>query len=194
MTPSKIDWSAARLDYERGGTSQAEIARRHGVSRRAVQKRIEREGWTQELRRAIARETQQRLLGITATDDPAKREKLLDQEAAKRAELIKRHRLEWDFLRTYTATALAQAAKVENGVMVLATADAHQEAARHMRFAKLATLALADRQEAERVAFGLDEQPDDADNDMSVEHAAIRIAQIFNAAGIDPAVLSAGNG
>src|SRR5260363_418861 len=43
-----IDWESIRAEYE-AGCNQSECSRRHGVSRTAIQKRIEKEGWTQDV-------------------------------------------------------------------------------------------------------------------------------------------------
>lgn len=179
-TPAKIDWRLARGDYEVAGMSGRGIAKKYGVSPKAVQKRIEKEGWTLNVRATVRRETEAKVAGIVASDDPATKDRKVDDEAAKRAELVKRHRLEWDFVRSYTAAAMGEAAKVEGGRMQLSTGDIHQEALRHMRFAKVATDAVRARQDGERQAFGLDEAGRDDDDDLTSEQLATRIMQILN--------------
>jgi DNA-binding transcriptional regulator LsrR (DeoR family) len=177
---STADWAAARADYEVAGMSQGAIARKYGVDRRAVQKHIINQDWNLNVRATVRRETEQKVAGLVAADDPSVTAQKLEDEAGKRAEIITRHRKEWDFMRSYASAAMTYAARIlDDGSLELVEGVKHEQAIQYARFAKMQSEAIKLRQDAERIAFGLDEDDSAADS-LSDEHAAIRIMQILN--------------
>lgn len=132
-----IDWDTIRAEYEAGG-SQAEVARRHGVSRGAIQKHIAAEGWTQDVEPAIQRKVAEKVAGVVAACDPKKKADAIDAEASRRADVVGRHRDEWDEHKSLVDTAI--------GTKDFETA----------KLAKITAETLKIRQEGERKAWGLD--------------------------------------
>jgi len=49
------DWALVRAEYINGTASLATVAKKHGVTRAAIQKRSEREGWAETRRQATAK-------------------------------------------------------------------------------------------------------------------------------------------
>ncbi|CCD28679.1 conserved hypothetical protein [Candidatus Glomeribacter gigasporarum BEG34] len=132
-----IDWESIRAEYE-AGCNQSECSRRHGVSRTAIQKRIEKEGWTQDVEPLLYRKVAEKVAGVVAGCTPQKKAEALDAEAGCRAQVVNRHRDEWDAHKQHVERALT---------------DADFDAA---KLAKITAETLKIRQEAERRAWGLD--------------------------------------
>jgi hypothetical protein len=104
---ARIDWSIVRAEYETG-SSQSDLARRHGVSRRAVQKHIDAGGWfAQDCEPAIARLAAEKLARLAEPGDPEKRAQAVDAEATRRAGVVQRHRDEWDAHKALVDDAIA---------------------------------------------------------------------------------------
>lgn len=130
------DWEAIRAEYE-AGASQADLSRRHGVSRKAIQKHIEAEGWMQDISGAIDRLTEARVAGVVAGCDPKKKAKALSRAADARAAVILRHKEEWDRHQALIDEALS-----------LGDFD-------RAKLAKITAETLKIRQEGERKAWGI---------------------------------------
>lgn len=133
----KIDWEVIRAEYETGAT-QSELSRRHGVSRTAIQKHIEAEGWTQDVEPALQRKVAEKVAGVVAGCNPQKKAEALDAEASRRADVVQRHRDEWEEHKQIVDKAVG---------------------ARDFEAAKLAKITaetLKIRQEAERKAWSID--------------------------------------
>ena len=133
----RIDWETIRAEYEAGST-QSELSRAHGVSRKAIQKHIEAEGWTQDVEPSIQRKVAEKVAGVVAGCDPKKKAEAIDAEAARRAAVVQRHRDEWDGHKEIVDTALG-------------TRDFDSA-----KLAKITAETLKIRQEAERKAWGID--------------------------------------
>lgn len=97
-------WQEARAYYEAGATQQA-TSDKFKVSRKAVQKKIDQEGWTQDLEQAIRRKVAEKVAGKVAGCDPKKTAAAVDAEAERRVAVNRRHEKLWD-----QATALQQQA------------------------------------------------------------------------------------
>lgn len=137
-----IDWEAARADYEAVRLSQGEIARRYGVSRRAVQKHIASEGWQQDVSPQLDRLVAAKVAGVGSGGDPVKRAEALDAEATRRADVIERHKQEWV------------------GHKALLTDAIEKKDFETAKLAKITAEATAIRQAGERKAWGLDKAAD----------------------------------
>jgi len=133
-----IDWETIRAEYETGAT-QSMLSRQHGVSRTAIQKHIEAEGWSQDVEPVIQRKVAEKVAGIVAGCNPKKKAAALDAEAGRRADVVQRHRDEWEEHKDIVDTAIG-------------TKDF--EAA---KLAKITAETLKIRQEAERKAWAIDQ-------------------------------------
>lgn len=91
------DWEIIRAEYE-AGASQTGLARRHGVSRKAIQKHIQAEGWAQDISGTIDRMAEAKVAGVVAGCDPKKKAEALDRAADRKAEKIREQREVWDGL------------------------------------------------------------------------------------------------
>lgn len=132
-----IDWETIRAEYEAGAT-QSDLSRRHGVSRTAIQKHIEAEGWTQDVEPALQRKVAEKVAGVVAGCNPKKKAEAIDAEASRRADVVQRHRDEWEEHKQIVDKAVG---------------------ARDFEAAKLAKITaetLKIRQEAERKAWSID--------------------------------------
>lgn len=104
----RYDWEAIRAEYE-AGASQSDLARRYGVSRKAVQNRIRAEGWMQDVSQTIDRLTEAKVAGIVAGCDPQKKAEALNRAAKAKADVILRHKAEWDRHKVIMDEALQNA-------------------------------------------------------------------------------------
>lgn len=169
--PAKADWPRIRAEYEAGGplASHGELAKRHGVSRQAVQRRCSLEGWRQNLEPAVARAAAQKLAGIVAGGDPEKTQQAIEREAERRASIVERHRAEWGDAVQLRREALdlrfPNAADLEavgaDPVAAMELRRARVAAAfEAMKLAKITTEAIAIQQQGERKAHRLDDPLD----------------------------------
>lgn len=92
---SRHDWETIRAEYE-AGASQSALARRYGLSRAAIQKHIKAEGWMQEVAETINRLTEAKVAGVVAGCNSQKKAEALDRAAEARADVIRRHKAEWE--------------------------------------------------------------------------------------------------
>ena len=103
---ARYDWETIRAEYETGAT-QSDLSRRHGVSRKAIQKHILAEGWVQDVSEAVNRLAAAKVAGIGASCDPVKKAAALDRAAEQKAAVIRRHKEEWDRHKVIMDEALA---------------------------------------------------------------------------------------
>jgi hypothetical protein len=130
-------WEFVRSEYE-AGASQGSLASKFGVTRRAIQKRIEAEGWTQDVTGALARKVAEKVAGVVAGGDPAKRAAAIDAAAERRVAVIEFHKRQWNDHERLVNDAIAKK-----------DFDA-------ARLAKVTAETIAIRQAGERKAWGLD--------------------------------------
>ena len=97
-------WQEARAYYEAGASQQA-TADKFGVSKTAVQKKIENEGWTQDLEEAVRRKVAAKVAGVLPGATIEQKAAAVDAEAERRVAVNRRHEKLWD-----QATALQQQA------------------------------------------------------------------------------------
>ena len=133
---ARYDWETIRAEYE-AGASQSELAKRHGVSRTAIQKRIRSEGWMQDISGAITRLTEAKVAGVVAGCNPQKKAAALDRAADAKAAVILRHKEEWNKHQKLIEDALA--------------AGDFEKA----KLAKITAETIRIRQEGERKAWGI---------------------------------------
>ena len=135
----RYDWEAIRAEYE-AGASQSDLARRYGVSRKAVQNRIKAEGWMQDVSHTIDRLTEAKVAGIVAGCDPQKKAEALNRAADAKADVIRRHKAEWDRHKIIMDEALAN------------------EDFNAAKLAKITAETLKIRQDGERRAWGIQDK------------------------------------
>ena len=135
----QFDWETIRAEYEAGSTQSA-LARKHGCSRTAIQKRIASEGWMQDVTDAINRIAQAKVAGIVAGCNPQKKAEAMDKAADAKAAVIIRHKTEWN---------------EHNKLIRDAIADEDFEKA---KMAKITAETIRIRQEGERRAWGINDK------------------------------------
>lgn len=107
----KYPWDTIRKEYRTGTYSDSELARRHGCSRRAIQKRVEREGWTKDLSEAVKQSLRAKLVkedakvasqvaGRNANNED---ESDIDRAAETRLAVVQLHRKDINSLRELEA-------------------------------------------------------------------------------------------
>lgn len=133
---ARYDWETIRAEYE-VGASQSELAKRHGVSRKAIQKHITAEGWAQDISGTLDRLTEAKVAGVVAGCDPKKKAAALDRAADAKAAVIMRHKAEWEQHQQLIRQA------VESGDFDAA------------KLAKITAETIKIRQEGERKAWGI---------------------------------------
>lgn len=137
---ARYDWPTIRAEYE-AGASQSELSRRFGVSRKAIQKRIMAETWTQDITGAVNRLTVAKVAGVVAGSDPQKTAAALDAAADRKAAVIVEHREAWEgFKREICAAVEAN--------------DFDR-----LKCLKIASEAMRNVQECERKAWGIVDTP-----------------------------------
>lgn len=110
----EADWSAIKHDYQTGVMSMATIGAKHGVSKEAVRKRAEKEGWDRDLTAAVKRATARRLAarasGKVAGKVAANRAEqeqadadIVDGYAQQCAEVVESHRKDITYARQHVA-------------------------------------------------------------------------------------------
>ena len=104
---SRFDWETIRAEYETGAT-QSELSRKHGCSRTAIQKRIEREGWVQDVSDAIDRLAQAKVAGVVAGCNPEKKAAAVEAAADRKASVIQGHRDAWPDIKELNRRAIAE--------------------------------------------------------------------------------------
>lgn len=152
MRLSADQWLQVRAEYESGSATQAALAARWKVSRKAIQKHIESEDWIQDIEPAIRRKVAEKVAGVAskvAARDPAKTAAAIDAEAERRAEVERRHRAEAGVIRERLQAAIAEARGATS-------ADQLRRALTLSRLAKLTAETLAIAHQIERKAWKLD--------------------------------------
>lgn len=140
MKQRKIDWEAARAEYETG-MSQREVAAKHRVSHTAIQLRCKKEQWKQEdVDASVKRKVAERLAKVVAGGNPVKRAEAIQAEADRVVAVVERHRAEWDSHKALVSEAM------ETRNFDLA------------RLAKITAETLMIRQGGERKAWGIEKE------------------------------------
>lgn len=153
---ARYDWEKIRAEYEVGAT-QSELARTYGCCRSAIQKRIEKEGWMQDITASVNRLTEAKVAGVVAGCDPQKKAEALDKAAQKKADVIAKHKQEWAKHQKWIDEALA------NGDFNAA------------KLAKITAETIRIRQDGERRAWGI------VDTDVRAQAEKIRVLPLYSA-------------
>ena len=110
------------------------------MSRKAIQKHITAEGWTQDVSGTINRMAEAKVAGIVAGCDPKKKAEAIDRAADAKAAVMVRHKEEWERHQTLIDEALAEG-------------DFDKA-----KLAKITAETLKIRQEGERKAWGIQDK------------------------------------
>lgn len=153
---ARYDWETIRAEYE-AGASQSELAKKHGVSRKAIQKHILSESWTQDVSGAVNRLTEAKVAGLVAGCDPKKKAEALNAAADQKAAVINRHREEWT-----RHQAIIDAAIANNDF-------------ERAKLAKITAETLKIRQEGERKAWGIQDKTEVEQRIESKQTVAVNI-------------------
>jgi hypothetical protein len=139
-------WETVRAEREASGAPFRELAAKHGVSDAAIVKRAKAEGWSdgQDIQDAIRRKVSEKVSGLVSTANPKKRAEAISNEASKVAEVVHRHRREWEQVVMLRQEALK--VRVED----------QKEAFDRSKLAKITAEMTAIQQAGERKAWGLD--------------------------------------
>lgn len=191
---STQQWIEIRSKYE-GGQTISQLAREYKIDRKLIYRKIETEGWVQDPSAEIERRTNVHITGLAGTDgkrptglDPKIRDQVIEEEAQRRAQILRRHREEWEMVETLMAEAFGQRVvkvKDENGV--------EQKKPGSFEFfkqAKITAEALAIKQKGERAAWGIPEVAEKT----KIEHSGpgggditVRTMQTLSAEELDEA-------
>lgn len=151
MRLSKPQWLKARHDRETG-MSYDDMAKKYKVSKAAIIKHAFKENWIRpdELTKAIKKRADEKVTGIVSPVTIAKRAQIIDSEAEKVAEVIKRHRTEVNGIRErlYSGLKLHKEAN---------TLEQKKFAFCDIQAAKVASDALLNIHRIERQAWSIDE-------------------------------------
>jgi hypothetical protein len=144
--PTKVDWIKVRAAWECGTKSDAELSRVFGVSRTAIQKRCKAERWVRDLEEAIERATNAEVAGTVAARNPQETQAAIAAEAQRRADVVRRHKLQWEEVAKVRSEALR----------VSRTSTAEKDAFAKLKTAKILAEVTTLLQAGERKAHGLD--------------------------------------
>ena len=89
-TPQPTDWEAIEREYRAGQLSVREIARLHGVSHTAINKKAKAQSWTQNLAQRVREEVSTRLVSDEVSSANAR--EAIDAAAARAVDVIRSHR------------------------------------------------------------------------------------------------------
>ena len=142
-------WAEVRAARE-AGASISSLAREHGVDRKAIQRRIQAEGWSDgsDVAQEIQRRSAEKVAGIVA-GDPKKKAQAIADEAERVVEVVRRHRTEIVAVRD-TLYAGLKAHKA-----ALSKAD-KQTAFEDLKAAKISSECMMNIHRLERQAWGMD--------------------------------------
>lgn len=140
-------WADARALYESGEHPRS-VAEKMGVSFNAVRTKIKSQSWKVPSEPLIRYRTAEKISGVDGEIDPQKRETAIDNEAERRAAVIRRHRAEWVSPGQFFRAALTEA-------MEATTFQQRKLAFESLKAAKIAQEALAIRQQGEARAWGV---------------------------------------
>lgn len=139
---ARYDWETIRAEYE-AGANQSDLSKRHGVSRKAIQKHITAEGWTQDISGTVNRMAEAKVAGVVAGCDPKKKAEALSRAADAKAAVIEGQRGAWEGFDGKVTSAL-EANDFDR-----------------LKCLKIASEAMRNAQECQRKAWGIKEAPEE---------------------------------
>lgn len=93
VTPTATDWEAIELAYRAGVLSVPEIAKQHGITHSAVQKRAKAKGWSRDLSAKVRKAVATQLVATkVATVSPATERAAIESAGATVVQRFREHR------------------------------------------------------------------------------------------------------
>lgn len=148
MALSKETWFEIRAEYETTEISITKLAEKYGISRRAIQKKIAKEGWLQDIRARLQAEVEKKVAGMVTGRDVTDNIRRIDQEADKKVAIIFKHREQWDM----------PVNMLKSGVEFDEDGSIRKLTAYHITQAKRVAETLEIVQRNERIAWGISDQ------------------------------------
>ncbi len=132
-------WGTVRAEREATGASFPDLAKRHGISHQAIQKRAKAEGWSDgaDVAKTIRAKVAEKVAGVVAGCNQKKKAEAIDAAAESGATVIRKHQSEWQDHRNKFGSVPAT---FEDG-----------------KLAKISAEMLAIRQKGERLAHGIED-------------------------------------
>lgn len=199
--PSHADWEAVHRDYRTGQFTLRELAKKHGVSHQAVDQHVKKGGWTQDLREQIKQATDAKLHAEVAKRVDAEVDgtcqataEVVLAAAEANTQVILGHRSDLNDGRQLAKDLLEElrlsrllAEQRELLAQILADSGAEIAEIDDLKAAIGKALGLGNRvstfkawteavtklHAGERIAFGLDEKPEDGDKTRNPVAAAV---------------------
>ena len=109
ISHKSVNWEAIRLEYRQGVKSVREVARDHGISHTAIQKRAKKEGWQLDLSDPIRARAEQKRLedmvtkSVATESEPASVAALVTEQQVAGQGIVKQE------VRVATEAAIARA-------------------------------------------------------------------------------------
>jgi hypothetical protein len=149
-------WQAVRAERE-VGASISGLASKYGIDKAAISRRAKAEKWGDgiDVADVIRRKVNEKINGISTDDAPKKKAAAIDAEASKVAEVVHRHRREWEQVVMLRQEALK--VRVED----------QKDAFDRSKLAKITAEMTAIQQAGERKAWGLDKA--DGEHTITIE-------------------------
>lgn len=165
---SKYDWETIRAEYEAGDVSMGKLAEKYGVSKQAISKKKNAEGWIPDAAGAVNRRAQEKVDGLVDGVNPEKKAEAVNLAADRKAAVIRGQREAWEGFDAEVKTSLR-----ENNF-------------ERLKCLKIASEALRNVQECQRRAWGIVESDVRPAAAQKAEQDAIRqgIREAFLSVGI----------
>lgn len=104
-----VDWDRVRQDFELGGSTISELARRHGVDKAAVSRKAKKDNWIQDVNGAVDRLTTALVNGVVNTVDSKKRAEGITAAAERKLQILEIHKRQWEQHRQHIENAVSAA-------------------------------------------------------------------------------------
>ena len=161
------DWEAIEREYRAGQLSVSEIARQHGVSHTAINKRAKREGWVRDLSKRVREEVSARLVSAEVSAPNAR--EAIEAAAARGVEVVRQHRRDISSINSLAVRLRAKAEAMLDQEAVVDLKDLDTAAGIVESLARTTARLVP----LERQAFSLDEK--DGDDDGKVQVNIVRL-------------------
>lgn len=161
-------WQSVRAEREAGATFDS-LAAKFGVSKTAIVKKSNAEGWGDgsDLAEIIRRKVTEKVTGIVTSQNPVKKAQAIDAAADRGAEVIKRHQDEPNAIRALMYSGV----KASRDAV---TKEEKQLAFETVKAATQASICMVNIHKLERQAHGLDAVVESGNDDLAAVAAEAR--------------------